>query len=104
MADWDGQRVRRYAVDPRALGLARAPISALKGGDARRNAAITLEVLSGKRGARRDVCALNAAAALVAGGLARDLKAGLLLAGWSLDTGRARGALDALKKASNARA
>ena len=102
VADWHGGRVRRYAVDPRSLGLRRSPIRALAGGDARLNAKLTLEVLSGKRGPRREVTALNAAAALVAAGLAGDLKRGLQLANQSLESGRALAALEALKKASHA--
>ena len=102
VADWDGRRVRRYSVDARSLGLRRAPIRALAGGDARLNAKLSLEVLSGRRGPRRDVVALNAAAALVAAGLAADLKRGLQLANQSLESGRAMGALEALKKASHA--
>lgn len=103
VADWDGRlrRLRRYALDPRDFGLRRAPIRALAGGDARLNAKITLEVLSGKRGPRRDVCALNAAAALVAGGLAADVRRGLQLAAQSLESGRALAALEALKRSSN---
>jgi anthranilate phosphoribosyltransferase len=53
-------------------------------------------VVSGEiRGPIRDVVVLNAAAALVAAGAARDLAAGATLAVASLDSGTARAALDA---------
>lgn len=104
VAEWHEGRLRRYEVDPRGLGLKRAPIAALAGGDARRNAALLVEVLSGRPGPRRDVCLLNAAAALVAAGLARDLRQGLLMAAQSIDGGHALGALDRLKRVSHGRA
>ncbi|HEY6379800.1 MAG TPA: anthranilate phosphoribosyltransferase, partial [Candidatus Dormibacteraeota bacterium] len=52
-------------VDPAALGLAAAPVAALQGGDAMRNAEVVRAVLGGEPGAPRDVVLLNAAAGLV---------------------------------------
>ena len=73
------------------------PVSAIAGGTPEVNAALTLSVLKGaERGAYRLAAALNAAAAIVAGGKADSLEAGLLLAAESIDSGAAFGKLQAL--------
>ena len=89
-------RVRTYSLDPRNLGLPRATLDDLKGGDARENAALIRDVLDGEPGARRDVVLLNAAACLVAGKAANDLPQGLVLAAESIDSGAARAKLASL--------
>ena len=84
-------------LDPTALGFRRADPAELRGGDPVENARITQAVLDGRdRGARRDVVLLNAAAALVAGGAASDLPAGIQVAAGSIDRGSALGTLQAL--------
>jgi anthranilate phosphoribosyltransferase len=52
--------------DPASLGLPRASLADLRGGDAPHNAAVVRAVLSGERGPVRDIVLLNAAAALAA--------------------------------------
>ena len=96
----DGQ-VRSYVTDPEAFGISRADISSLIGGSAEENAQITLDILNGERGARRDIVLLNSAAAIVAGGLAANLVEGIQLAAESIDSGKALEKLELLKKASN---
>ncbi|MEW6155606.1 MAG: anthranilate phosphoribosyltransferase [Actinomycetota bacterium] len=96
--------VRTYVVDPAALGLARATAGDLKGGDAATNADLARRVLDGEPGARRDIVVLNAAAGLVAAGLADDLATGLEAAVASVDEGRAAAVLDDLVKTSQAHA
>lgn len=60
-------RVEELKVDPAELGIERAPMSALRGGERAHNARVVREVVSGsERGAIRDAVVLNAAAALVA--------------------------------------
>ena len=84
-------------VDPVKLFGAARGIEAIAGGTPEENAALTLAVLKGERkDAYRDVAALNAAAAIVAGGLAETLEEGLKLAYASIDTGKALGKLNAL--------
>jgi len=91
------ERVETRTFDPADLDFPRARPPDLRGGDARENAAITREILSGRlNGARRDVVVLNAAAALVAGGEARSLPEGIRLAKHSLDSGSAQRVLDHL--------
>jgi anthranilate phosphoribosyltransferase len=84
----DGQR-KEYQLDPAELGLARAPVEAMRGGGPEENARLAREVLGGAKGPRRDVVLLNAAAALRAAGAARDWKEGMGLAAEAIDTGRA---------------
>lgn len=97
----DGQ-VSTRQIDPRDFGLQLAPAEALQGGDATYNARILREVLDGREGPRRDVVLINAAAAIAVGGRAEDTTAGLELARASIDSGRARQALDRLVEVSNA--
>jgi len=74
----------------------RASIKDLQGGDRVQNADIIRALLDGEAGPRRDIVLMNAAAALVAGGRARDLKEGAAVAAQSIDSRAARGKLDAL--------
>src|SRR6266404_6279234 len=88
--------VRTYVVRPEDFGMVRASIKDLAGGDREQNAEIIRAVLGGEPGPRRDIVLMNAAAALVAGARARDLKDGVAVAAQSIDSGAARGKLDAL--------
>jgi anthranilate phosphoribosyltransferase len=94
-------RVSTREISPEDFGLQRTGSEALKGGSALDNARILLEVLEGREGPRRDMVLLNAAAAIAAGGLARDMKEGLERAAASIDSGKARKALEDLKRVSN---
>jgi anthranilate phosphoribosyltransferase len=77
-------------LDPASLGFAAARREDLCGGTPHENARITRDVLSGAdEGPRRDVVLLNAGAALLVGGLARDLGEGIELAAESIDSGAA---------------
>lgn len=51
-------------IDPQEFGISTAPISALVGGDGAENARITHSIFAGEKGAHRDACVLNAAAAI----------------------------------------
>jgi anthranilate phosphoribosyltransferase len=88
--------VRTYTVRPEDFGMSRASIKDLAGGDREQNAEIIRAVLDGETGPRRDIVLMNASAALVAGGRARDLKEGVAVAAQSIDSRGARGKLDAL--------
>ena len=96
--------VRTYVVDPGELGLAPARREQLIGGDATTNAALTRAVLDGERGPHRDIVLLNAAAGLVAAGLADDLEAGLAVGAAAIDDGRASAVVDELVRVSKAAA
>jgi anthranilate phosphoribosyltransferase len=95
-------QIRGFEVKPEDVGLARADPSALKGGDAARNAAALRAVLEGARDAYRDIAVFNAAGALVVAGAARDLADGVRIAEHAIDSGAARETLHRLVTASNA--
>lgn len=88
-------RVRTFEVQPEDFGLERAPLDALRGGDAAHNAAITRAILGGERGPRRDAVVINAAAALCAAGVESDLRAAAGRAQRAIDDGAAAAKLAA---------
>jgi anthranilate phosphoribosyltransferase len=90
--------VVKHVWQPEDFGVKRAHISALKGGDAGQNAAIVREILEGQAGPKRDIVLVNAAAGLVAAGLAADLHAGMEMAAKSIDSGAALAKLELLRK------
>ena len=94
--------VREFEIDPEAYGLKRAPFQAILGGDAETNARILRNVLSGQaEAAQRDIVLLNAAAALEADGMARDIQEGLEIAEDAVGSGRAKAKLDQIVKVSS---
>lgn len=96
------ENIKVYTISPEEFGIKRATLEDLKGGDAKENAKIILDILSGKeKGAKRDVVLLNSAFALIAAGKARDVKEGLELASSSIDKGYALNKLELLKKYTN---
>jgi anthranilate phosphoribosyltransferase len=88
--------VRTFEVTPEEVGLPKVGLDQLRGGDASTNAAALRAVLSGETGPYRDVATLNAAAALVVGQRAENLRDGLDLARKSIDSGEAMARLDRL--------
>ena len=94
--------VRSSRVHPEDFGMPRATIRDLQGGDRGENAEIIRKILAREPGPRRDIVLMNAAAALVSGGTARDLKQGVGLAARSVDSGAAAGKLSALVQLSRA--
>lgn len=89
---------RSFTLDPGQLGVAMASQGSLKGGGARDNAAIVVSILEGtETGPMRDAALLNAAAALVVGGQAEDIRAGYLSAAEAVEEGRALAVLEKLR-------
>lgn len=70
----------------------------ITGGSPEENADITIRILSGERGPRRDIVLLNSAAAIVSGGIARDLEEGLKIAAGVIDSGKAMEKLELLRE------
>ncbi len=94
--------IRRFEIAPEDAGLQRGKPEALRGGDAEHNAKALLDVLKGKPGPFRDVALINATAALIVAGRAKDLKGAAAIAAKSIDSGEAEGRLDRLIAISNA--
>ena len=89
-------------IEPEDFALRRCTLADLQGGDAAENAVIVREVLAGTPGPKRDVVLLNAAYALVAAGLARDVESGLDKARVAIDDGLAMARLNDLIRMTNA--
>ncbi len=90
--------ITSFVVEPEDAGLPRAPIAAIRGGDAGFNASALQAVLQAAQGAYRDTVLLNAAAALIVAGHAGDLREGVSLAAGSIASGAAFAALESLRR------
>jgi anthranilate phosphoribosyltransferase len=93
-------KVERRTLEPADFGVPTAIPEDLKGGDRVRNAAIANAVLEGQRGPQRDIVLVNAATALVAAGSAPTFLEGVAIAAVSIDSGAARGKVEALARIS----
>ena len=89
-------------IEPEDFGFRRCNLADLQGGDAVANAAIVREVLAGNQGPKRDIVLLNAAYALVAASLAKNVEIGLERARAAIDDGLAMAKLDGLVAMTNA--
>jgi len=94
--------VNTFYIHPADVGLPKAPAGSLQGGDAHENARIIESILSGARGAPRDVVLLNAGAALLVAGAARTIEDGIVLSSRAIDRGDARRTLAQLVSISTA--
>ncbi len=92
----DGE-VREFDVRPEDFGVSSCDISDISGKGPEENSRILLDVLSGSKGAPRDMVVMNAAAAIYVAGCAEDIKSAAIKAGESIDSGRAMEALERLK-------
>jgi anthranilate phosphoribosyltransferase len=95
-ASLENGKVTEIEIAPEDVGVQRATLAALKGGDPEHNAEAIRAVLAGRRDAFRDIVVLNSAAALVVAGKAKDLKQGAEMAVASIDSGKAKKALETL--------
>ncbi|MHC4395981.1 MAG: anthranilate phosphoribosyltransferase [Planctomycetota bacterium] len=89
-------------IDPTDYGFDLTDFDTLKGGDAPTNAKIVRDILSGKEtDSRKDIVILNAAAAIIAAGLADDFQSAIKTADASASSGKALGCLEKLIEVSN---
>ncbi len=95
--------MKSIVIDPLDFGLSYCTLEDLKGGERRKNAEIAMSVLSGDHGPCRDVVLLNAAAAILVGGRAETMQAGVVLAAKSIDSGCAKKKLDLLVELTGGR-
>ncbi len=102
VAEVNRGEVRRYSVAPEDFGVPRAPLQAIQGGTPAENAAIIRSIFAGESGPKRDIVVINAAAALVAAGVAPTLIDGVGLAGAALASGAAEEKLAALRAVTRA--
>ena len=90
--------IRTYDLSPERFFGEQAEQSALSGGSPEENAAITLAVLRGEKGPRRQVVLINAAAALMAAGTVESIEEGIRSAEAAIDRGAALEKLEALAR------
>jgi len=101
VAEWRDGGVRLFNVTPEAVGLPRASLADLAGGEPAENASALEALLGGEIGPYRDVVLLNAAAALLVGERVETLREGVEAAAAAIDEGRARRSLDLLVAATH---
>lgn len=88
-------------ITPEDFGFQRCTREELKGGTPKENADITLALLKGEKGPKRNAVLMNAGAALYIGGKAETLKDGIALAGELIDSKKALAVLEKLIQISN---
>lgn len=89
-------RVSTYDIAPETFFGRRAGPDEIMGGDPQVNAEITRAVLSGEKGAKRDIVLINSAAALMTAGRVDSLQSGIIMAEAAIDSGAANEKLEAL--------
>ncbi len=95
-------KVSTGMIHPEDHGFKLAPKEAILGGDAKKNAQITLDILSGQeQGPKRDVVLLNGAYALFSDGRARDIKEGIEILEHTIATQKAKEHLEKIIEVSN---
>ena len=94
--------MKSYFIKPEDFGMKRGKLAEIRGGTRKQNAEIILGILRGSRGPRRDITVLNAAAAFVIAGKAKDFVEGVELANRSIDSGKAFNTLERLVEFTNA--
>jgi anthranilate phosphoribosyltransferase len=81
--------IRSYRISPADVGLVTAEPGALTGGDVAENTRITLAILRGESGPRRDVTLMNAGAGIYAAEGASSIEEGVKVARKAIDSGQA---------------
>lgn len=92
---------KSYVITPEEFGFDRCTKEDLKGGTPEDNAKITLAILNGEKGYKRNAVLMNAGAALYIGGKADSMKEGVKLAGEIIDSGKALEVLNKFIEVSN---
>lgn len=87
-------RLKCYEIAPEDFGMGRCSKEDIVGGNPRENAEITLSILNGQKGPKRNAVILNSAAALYVAGKADSIEDGVRLASEIIDSGRAKKQLE----------
>jgi anthranilate phosphoribosyltransferase len=88
--------IKSYDLDPLNYFKDYADPNDLKGGDVQTNAAITRDILSGKKGPKQDIVLLNSGVGLVAANVAKTIEEGISLAREAIESGKALEKLEIL--------
>jgi len=101
ICEFNQDEYKTYTIKPEDFGMTSCKKEDLVGGSPEENAAITLAVLNGEQGPKRNAVLLNAGAALYIGGAADSLADGIRLAAELIDSGKALQKLEEFKRESN---
>ncbi len=101
VAELNNKRISHYMIDPTDYNIPLSKPEDLKGGDAKDNARITLDILEGKKGPQRDIVLLNSGSAFYVSEVAQSIQEGINLAIEIIDSGKAKNTLNCLIKTSN---
>lgn len=93
--------VENFFIQPEDFGLRRGTIDEIRGGNKEENASITMSILKGEAGFKRDIVLMNSAIAIVVAGKTEDLQEAFNIASESIDSGKALKKLEEVKKMSN---
>ncbi|MCX8031069.1 MAG: anthranilate phosphoribosyltransferase [Thermodesulfovibrionales bacterium] len=94
-------KVETFYIVPEQFGLKRANRESLIGGNKDVNADITVKILQGYEGPKRDIVLLNASAAILLGGIASDFKVALEIAKEAIDSRKALEKLQEVREITN---
>ena len=94
-------KVNTFEISPEETGIKRAELMDIEGGDAPENARIIKDILDSEPGPKRDMVLINASAAFVAAGYAKDFKDGVRLGEETIDSGKAKAKLEELIRFTN---
>lgn len=95
------RKVKKFKVSPEDFGMKKCSKEDLKGSDKEGNAKITMSILKGEKGPKRDIVLMNCAAALVVAGRTNDYKEGVSIAAEAVDSEKALRKLEEIKKETN---
>ena len=95
-------QTKNFYIEPEDFGVSRNKFEFICGGNKKDNAAITLSILNGEKGPRRDIVLVNSAIALIVAGKTEDFMIALNMAAEAIDSGRAFKKLEEVKRTSNA--
>ena len=101
VSELKNNKVRTFFIRPEDFGFKKASLETVKGGNAKRNASIVRQVLSGEKNSARDIVLMNASLALMVSGKSMGYKTGVKLASEAIDSGGALSKLDDLVQFTN---
>ena len=101
VCEFNAGKIKNYTITPEDFGFERCTKADLVGGTPEENAKITIDILNGKKGHKRNAVLMNAGAALYIGGKADTMNEGINLAAKIIDSGKAQKTLEKLIEISN---
>jgi anthranilate phosphoribosyltransferase len=93
-------KAENFFIEPEDFGIERRDIDSIRGGNKDENALITLSVLRGEGGAKRDIVLMNSAAAIMVSGKTGDFGTAFNMAAEAIDSGEALKKLEEVRRVS----